>query len=165
MTKKLKRFIAYNKENMDNLNENLDFIELRGIVKYNPERPGLKSQAACCIIEIDQGIVDFYRSLLNSHYKTDLLKPSWNAHISVIQGSIDVNSNEYKAFWLKYDNQEVVFRYKPLIRYSGDTLPVENGDNGWFWFIDVECEMIKKIREDFGLPFNKAHFTIAKKKR
>ena len=61
-------------------------LKTKGIIRYNPERKGLKSNATCCIVELDSGITDYYRCCVNKYYGINLIKPNWNPHISIIQG-------------------------------------------------------------------------------
>jgi len=139
-------------------------IELKGIIKYDPERKGLKNNAACCVVEVDSGISDFYRHQVNSHYGLNLAKPSWGTHISIIQGSIDKEDPLFKKFWRKYDGMEITFKYFAYPRFSGDTVSHPSGDNGWFWFLDIECDFITEIRSELGLKTNfKPHLTIARR--
>ena len=56
-------------------------LKTKGIIRYNPERKGLKSNATCCIVELDSGITDYYRCCVNKYYGINLIKPNWNPHI------------------------------------------------------------------------------------
>jgi len=138
--------------------------ELKGVIRYDPERKGLKSNASCCIIEVDSGVSDFYRSQVIKEYGIKLAKPSWGAHISIVQGSIEKDNELFKKYWGKYDGVEVVFQYYAFPRFSGDTKAKTSTKNGSFWFLDVECEMFIKIREELGIETNfRPHLTIARK--
>lgn len=162
---KLNRFIPLSlDQHFEKINGAI-YFECEGTIRYNPERKGLKKNATCCIIEIDNEIIDYYRTMLNNYYGMELIKPSWDAHVSIIQGSIDVDSEEYKKYWFKYDNKKIKILYSGFPRYSGDTSAVGNGDNGWFWFLDVKSQDFYDIRDEFGLTTNfKPHLTIGKRK-
>lgn len=139
-------------------------IELKGIVRYDPDRTGLKKNTSCCVIEVDSGVSDFYRSQVNKHYGIDLVKPSWGTHISVVQGDIDKENILFEKYWGKYEGLEITFQYYVFPRYSGDTKSYSSGDNGWFWFLDVKCDFITKIRKELGLELNfRPHLTIGRK--
>lgn len=162
--KKMNVFLPFKESSFREEKEKAPYLKTTGIVKYNPTRKGLKNNASCCVIEVDQGIIDYYRKLTNDKYGFDLLKPSWSAHISVVQGLIDQTSDLYKEHWLKYDNLEVELEYQIYPRYSGDTTDVGNGDHGWFWFLDVKCDLMKEIRIELGLVTNfSPHLTIGKR--
>lgn len=143
---------------------NSPLIQLKGVIKYDPERKGLKNNAACCVIEVDSGISDFYRHQVNKEYGISLAKPSWGTHISIIQGSIDQDAPLFKEYWKKYEGLEVTFNYYVCPRFSGDTKAKTSTPNGSFWFLDVECDMVVKIREELGIETNfRPHLTIARK--
>tara|TARA_B100000700_G_scaffold331528_1_gene465233 strand:- start:3694 stop:4188 length:495 start_codon:yes stop_codon:yes gene_type:complete len=137
-------------------------IELTGIVKYDPERKGLKDNSTCCVIEVEQELIDFYRNMVNVRYGINLIKPPWKAHISVIQQNLDRNSELLQNFWKKYEGLEVDYSYYPFPRFTGDTSNREHY-TGRYWFLSAECDLFYKIREELGLKTNFApHITIGK---
>lgn len=161
-----KREIVFNLEDYKLMIQKSPLFKTKGVVTFKPERKGLKSKAACCVIEVDDGIIDYYRNQVNSYYGLDLLKPSWSAHVSIIQGSIDPSESIYKEIAQKYEGIEVDLEYKIIPRYSGDTETVPNQETGLFWFLSVESDIFDEIRSQVGLSVNfKPHLTIGKKKK
>lgn len=139
-------------------------IESTGIVRYDPVRTGLKSNASCCVIDVDDGISDYYRHLVSSKYGIKLDKPSWGAHISVIQGRWAKESPDFDKLWGLYEGLEVDFKYSIYPRFSGDVKYKTSTPNGSFWFLDVKCDMFYKIRQELGVDIViKPHITIARK--
>lgn len=139
-------------------------IELKGTVRYDPERKGLKGQSSCCVLEVDSGVSDFYRNQINKEYGINLIKPSWAIHISIVE-AIDVNDSiHFIENWKKYEGTEVLFKYSVFPRFSGDLNGEYLDDCGWFWFLDVDCYLINKIRNELGLDdHKKPHLTIGRK--
>lgn len=138
-------------------------IELEGIIRYNPERKGLKTIQSCCIIELDSGVSDFYRYLINKEYGINLVKPSWGAHISIIQGN-DAKNSEKHLSWNKYEGRKIKFTYTPFPRFSGDTDNKYGGDSGWFWFLNIQCDFINELRLELNLgKLRSPHLTVARK--
>lgn len=122
-------------------------LKTKGIIKYNPERKGLKSNATCCIIELDSGLTDYYRFCVNKHYGINLIKPNWNPHVSIIQGT-EALLSEKDILWKKHENKEVEILYYPFPRYSGDTDQKYGAASGRFWFLTIERSFINKLRAD-----------------
>ena len=139
-------------------------IELTGVVKYDPERKGLKEQSTCCVIEVDQELADYYRNMVNKHYGINLIKPPWLAHISVIQQNLNRESELVKRNWKKYEGLKVKYYYYPFPIFTGDTSDREHY-TGRYWFLNAECDIFYKIRSELGLTtkFN-PHITIGKNK-
>ena len=138
--------------------------KLKGIVRYNPSREGLKSNQSCCIIEFDSGITDYYRYQVNKHYGIDLIKPHWGTHISIIQGE-EARLSESHVFWKKYEGKEIEILYFPYPRYSGDTDNKYGSDAGRFWFLSVESDFFNLLRSELDLKNIKTpHLTIGKKR-
>lgn len=139
-------------------------IELTGIIRYDPDRGSLKNNKSCCIVEIDSGLSDFYRDQVNKEFGLNLKKPSWGTHISVVQGSINLNDPLFKKYWKKYEGLEVYFKYYAYPRFNGDTVSKGSEIDGNFWFIDVECPFANKIRNELGMDsYYRPHITIGKK--
>ena len=139
-------------------------VDISGIIRYNPQRSRLKDNKSCCVIEVDSGVSDFYRNQVNKHYGMNLVKPSWSTHISVIQGEETKIAEKNLKFWKKHEGKEVSFKYSVFPRFSGDINNEFLGDCGWFWFLDVECELINTIRNELGLAVHKnIHLTIGRK--
>lgn len=139
-------------------------LKTEGIIKYNPERKGLKSNATCCIIELDSGITDYYRYCVNKYYGINLIKPNWNPHISIIQGE-EALLSEKNTLWKKHEGKEIEILYYPFPRYSGDTDQKYGAASGRFWFLTIKCSFINKLRGELNLGNIKTpHLTIGKNK-
>lgn len=161
-----KRNIVFKVNEYKLMLKNAPMFKTKGVVTFKPERKGLKSKAACCVIEIDNEIIDYYRNQVNKHYGLNLLKPSWSAHVSIIQGSLDPELPLYKKIVEKYEGKEVEISYKIIPRYSGDTESVLGQEDGLFWFLSVESDIFVEIRQQLGLNINfKPHLTIGKKNK
>lgn len=112
-----------------------------GILKYGP---GLKA-----VLEIDEGIVKFYRSLIPKSYR---IKGSrYKPHISVVR--LRKEKPDQKN-WGALEGTEVPFEYSPII-YIG-------GVYAWLEAYGVE---IARIRQMLGLGehrvgFNCYHITL-----
>lgn len=101
----------------------------QGIVSYGP---GIKAVAL-----IDQGISDFYRSLIPKYYN---VKPQKHkAHITIVRSGKETPIN--LEFWEKYQNCKIDFYYDNTIQTDGT----------YFW-LNVQSEDIGKIRKELGLP-------------
>jgi hypothetical protein len=99
-----------------------------GVLKYGP---GLRA-----IVLIDQGISDFYRSLIPKYYN---VKPQKHrAHITVVRNNKETPTK--LEFWEKYQGQKISFFYCNDIQTDGT----------YFW-LNVQSEEIGNIREELGL--------------
>jgi hypothetical protein len=119
----------------------------------------INSETTCLITATaDEELARYYRHVANQALHIGLLKPSWNAHITISK------INPFVP--MEFDKKEITFHYEGLIRYSGDN-PIPNPTENWerkkglFWFIDVYSDDIREIRKSLGLPdFEKFHLTI-----
>jgi hypothetical protein len=89
-----------------------------------------------CVLNIDQGISDYYRSLIP---KSFYVKPQMKkAHITIVRkGKEKVESYES---WGKYSGKILTFSYSPIIQ----------SDNTYFW-LDSVCSEVGSIRKELGL--------------
>jgi len=131
-----------------------------GIIKYDPPRHGMKRKTQWwAVVNVDREITRYYRWWVMKERWLDLKQPSWNAHISIIRG--ERPPKDKMDLWKKYDGQRIKFKYKHEVRQSGDT-------TGWdrpkhFWFVEVDCPLLKQIRDEFGFPSDwKQHLTIGR---
>lgn len=104
------------------------------------------------IVEIDQALVNYYRSLIPKYINFQNSK--YRAHISVVRREIP-NNLEY---WNKYEGNKVIFYYNPSI----------NIGQKYIW-LNVICSKLNIIRKELGLPINRGsykyfHFTIGNMK-
>jgi len=136
------------------------FVEGSGIIKYDPPRYGMKKKTQWwAVVNVDKEITRYFRWWIKKELWIDLCQPSWDAHISIIRG--ERPPEDKINLWKKYDGQKVDFKYSLNVRQSGDT-------TGWdrpshYWFVEVECPLLRQIRNEFGFPSNwKQHITIGR---
>lgn len=94
------------------------------------------------VLDVDQSIVEYYRSLLPKSLRTNPQK--YDAHISVVRKESPSNIQ----FWGKHSGEEVEFEYAHDIR---------NG-SVYFW-IDAFSRRLEEIREELGLPVESLFIT------
>ena len=94
------------------------------------------------IVEVDQGISDYYRSLIP---KWITVNPQmYRAHISVVRREIPVNLE----YWGKYEGEKIEFSYEGIVRQG----------TVYFW-LNVFCVRLEEIRKELGLPV-RSEYTI-----
>lgn len=86
------------------------------------------------IVEVDQGISDFYRTLVPKYIK--LNRQMYPAHISVVRKEIPPNL----TVWGKYQNRVVEFEYEGY-QYNNDT----------YYWLNVYSKELEEIRAELGL--------------
>ena len=96
------------------------------------------------IVQIDQGISDYYRSLIPKHMEVS--SPMWPAHITVVRTQKEIPTN--LQFWKKYDYQPIEFYYSSIIDW----------DETYYW-LDVYCKQLEFIRKELGLS-NVSQYTL-----
>jgi hypothetical protein len=110
----------------------------RGILTYNTVSydgwPILGIAKA--VIRVDQGISDYYRSLIPAYfYAQPQLYP---AHITVVRTRIEDPDFNY---WRKYQGETITFEYNGVVQYGQK-----------YFYLDVFSDRIGDIREELGLP-------------
>ncbi|HYG36765.1 MAG TPA: hypothetical protein VEC99_18375 [Clostridia bacterium] len=144
-----------------------DWHKGTGRIVYDPPRPGLKRKRDWwVVVELDQGITDYYRwwvnrMLLNplGFERKGLQMPSWGPHMSIIRGEKPWPDKMH--LWKKYDGQQVEFHYDYKVRQSGDTTGADRPDN--YWFVDAVCPLGTQMREEFGYKSDwKFHITVGR---
>lgn len=99
-----------------------------GILKYfsNPLK---------LIVQVDQGISDFYRTLIpKSHY---VQRQMYAAHISVVRKEKPPKMD----LWGKHQNRKIVFEYDNMI-YNNET----------YYWLNAYAKELEEIRLELGLP-------------
>ena len=108
-----------------------------GILSYHKSE---KSGGLKLILEVDQGIANYYRKLIPKTYPK--INPQmYAAHISVVR-----HENPNLEFWGKYEGELVEFVYSNIIK---------NGEI-YFW-LDCYSLRLEEIRKELGLPFEPLH--------
>ena len=124
-------------------------IQSRGKLLYSENK---------LILQVDQGISDFYRSMIPRYYHVQ--KPRYPAHISIIREEQIQNIHTLDT----YNLTDVDFFYNTYI---------QNDDT--YWWLNVSCCKLNMIRCELGLQewsvlcrppdgSNHFHITIANTK-
>jgi len=100
-----------------------------GILHYGP---GIR-----VIVAIDQGIVNYYRSLIPKYHGVHPQK--YPAHITVIRTGRE--QPPQMDIWGQHQGEIVVFQYHPEIHCDGS-----------YWHLNATSQRIGEIREELGLP-------------
>lgn len=134
-----------------------------GRIKYDPYRGQMKAKTQWwAVLECDDQITDYYRSVVEKQYGIKLHQPSWGAHVSIIRG--EKPRDDLMHLWKKYDNRKVEFKYGHFPRYNGDTRVVTSHKNGNFWFLDIDAPFLVDIRKELQLPYDwKLHMTLGRR--
>ena len=138
----------------------MHWITGTGIIKYDPWRGAMKRKTNWwAVVEIDKELSRYYRWWVKKELHVDLYQPSWDCHCSIIRG--ERPPENLRHLWKKYDGHRIEFRYKHHVRQSGDTTGGDRPDH--YWFVEVDCPLLKQIRDEFGFPSNwKQHITIGR---
>ena len=83
-------------------------FESQGILLARPDRRG-KEESWNVVIQTDEALSAYYRSLFSKAWHVELLQPSWQAHISVTRGV--AFSEQEQEFWNHHDGAKVNFVY------------------------------------------------------
>lgn len=86
------------------------------------------------IVEVDNEIGNYYRSLIPKYYKCQ--KPFYDSHISVIRNETPINI----PLWNKYHDLELDFEYDTYI-YNSET----------FYWLNVTNKFLEELRLELGL--------------
>ena len=123
----------------------------KGIFRYGP---GVRA-----IVEVDQGISDYYRKLIPKYYYVQ--SQMYKAHITVVR--TEKESPKNMNVWGKYEGEEIPFTYDNHVYNDAN-----------YWYLNVQSDRIGDIREELGLPRfrfgeigsnrNGYHITIANNK-
>lgn len=106
------------------------------------------------VLYIDQGIADFYRSLIpKARYVQGQAYP---AHITVVRKGVE---NPDMTHWSRYNGKKLKFSYDPYI----------HNDDTYYW-LDAWSGDLNNIRMMFNLPafrkgFDRFHITIGNTKQ
>jgi hypothetical protein len=110
----------------------------KGVLRYFQEE-NIPNQYKLIVLT-DQGIADFYRSLIPKYI---YIKPQfYPAHISVVRKETPINID----FWGKYEDEEINFEYSNEIK---------NGTV--YWWINVFSKRLEEIRLELGLSIKEEY--------
>lgn len=119
------------------------FVKSVGKLRYSPQLLGADSvsESWWLVVDCDPDIGAYYRALyrLQHHDCRKLLRPAWREHISVIRNEEPPEDRKY--LWKKYDGQQVEFTFRQGVRTEG-----------FYFWLDVDCDEVLNIREELGLP-------------
>jgi hypothetical protein len=104
----------------------------KGILRYSIVDIGYR-----LIVEVDQGISEYYRSLIPK-YK-DVRGQRYRAHISVVRKEVPPRLEN----WGKYNGEEVEFCYNSCVRWG----------TVYYW-LDAYSKRLEEIRVELGLPIS-----------
>jgi hypothetical protein len=101
---------------------------------------------------VDKDIAMYYRSLIPKHIT--LNRQKFDPHITIVRKELIKD----KTNWNLYHDKKIEFEYFNDISH-----------NATYWWINVECEFFRTIREELGLnknpPWdNQFHITIGNTK-
>ena len=129
-----------------------------GRFQFSPERPGMKKvhrlSEQSIIINIDNGVVDYYSYWLWKYKNIKLSRPAWGAHITVVSDKDKVKDfDTFEKLKGDFDKSFVKIFHQVNIRKQWQ-----------FWILDVEpSEEFLFIRNALGIkekfPF---HITIGR---
>lgn len=104
----------------------MEFFKSTGVLRYGWES---------LVLDIDQGIVDFYRSLIPKYIEMNRQK--YAAHISVVRKEVPPY---YSEFWRKHEGEVIEFEYSNYI-YNGTV----------YWWLNAYSKRLEEIRSELGL--------------
>lgn len=135
-----------------------------GTIIYDPRRPGMRSRTQWwCILNVDDGITDYFRWWLNYEKHLHLQPPSWGAHVSIIRG--EKPSPALAHMWKKYHKHKLTFHYDHISTASSarSSRHTQGENSGLFYFIKVHCPELIEIRRELKLPTSwDLHLTIGR---
>lgn len=122
-----------------------------GTIIYDPDRKKMsKNVDHWAIIRIDDEIASYYRYQFYKKFGIDLLKPSWESHISVLKGYKDIDKS---IPWGWMDGETVDVHYGHEIFW--------NEHHVW---INAYTTFIDDMRKHYGIlsARDSGHVTIGK---
>lgn len=120
----------------------------KATIHYDP-RLGKKYDPWWVIASCDNEIANYYRWHIERRFGITLLKPAFDAHVSIVIGEQPTNIE----LWGKHQNLEIDFSYTNKI-YT----------NGEFWWLNVQSPAMLELRDQLGLPekTHNLHLTIGR---
>jgi hypothetical protein len=115
------------------------FHQSKGTLKYENTTSGYRA-----VVEIDQGIADYYRSLIPKYMTAN--KQSWPSHITVVRTGVEYPL--HMNHWRAYHNEVVDFIYSSVIHMDGH-----------YYWLNCFSRRIDEIRSELGLTI-KSRVTI-----
>lgn len=129
----------------------MDYHRGSGIIRYDPYRGDMKRRTqGWCIIDVDKEITRYYRWWMKYQKHIHLQSPSWDAHISVVRG--EHLHSSVRHLWKKYQGQHIEFQYAHVGHYKKVRTGLSDAqDDGWYYLVEVECQMMEDIRHELKL--------------
>lgn len=114
------------------------------------------------ILSVDQGIVDYYYSLIPRWTWPRVNRQKFKAHISVVRNVIP--DQKHMKLWGKYEGRIIEFEYDPFVM-----------NDGTYYWLNAFSPALEQVRIELGLPiadkFTRApdgshrfHITVANNK-
>lgn len=137
---------------MDDINEHIKLIDCEGIIRFDPKDKTKKHTRqsdwkSVAMIEVNCDLYKYYSWFLFKRYNLELNKPLRGTHVTFVSDRIK-DKKLYERVKKKYDGRKIKFKYKNDPRTNGD-----------HWWIRVECDEAKDIREEIGLS-RKSYFGL-----
>lgn len=88
------------------------------------------------VVWVDQGISDYYHSLIPKYYY--VRRQMYSAHITMVRNNIETPDLK---FWNLYQNEQITFFYSNSIKYDGV-----------YFYLDAKSPRMEEIRLELGLP-------------
>jgi hypothetical protein len=116
-------------------------LKAKGRIVFNPvpRNGGVPEKKWWAIVECPHDIIDYYKYWVTRWEKFKISPPVFGAHISIIRN--EEPPDEFKHFWKAKEGMEVEFFYTPDFETNGD-----------YWWLNVQCPELNKIRTELGLP-------------
>jgi hypothetical protein len=103
-----------------------------GILHYRKEGTSLGVS-----VSVDQGISEFYRSLIPKYLPSNRQK--YPAHITVVR--IHKEKPKNMGSWGKYEGKKINFQYSSYVH-----------DGSVYWWLNAFSVELEEIRRELGLP-------------
>lgn len=138
-------------------------FKMVGKLQYDPDRGGLRNRVGekqrtnwWAVVNVSRELTRYYRWLTCKEVPgLRLHAPAFDAHVSLIRGERPRPGTEH--LWKKYDGELITMMVNPFVQISDEK------NTGKFFFLEVECERMSQIREEFGFPTKwKYHLTIGR---
>ena len=127
-----------------------EFMTL-GKIEYDPARKGMKANTEhWAVINIDEGIGEYYRWQFFQQFKIQLEKPSWPIHSSVLKGYRDTDQDKP---WGYRDLELVEMHYTHELFW--------NEQHVW---LNSHCDAYHDLRQYYNVSsaMDKGHITIGR---
>lgn len=131
-------------------------VNATGTLRYSVKRED-SDQNWWVVVDCDPNIGQYYRHLyhLNHHRCRKLVRPFWEAHITVCRN--EEPPETHKHLWGKHEGDEIEFQYRLGVKDNHSPERYRS-----FYWLEVESPQLLAIRNELGLPVPSCelHLTI-----